>query len=171
MVYTFCPSCGTTVPDPALRFCPNCGGLLQGAPKQNRLAAPAAGSVQGIPGTVVAVCLFLVLVVAAILVQALPQHLVPVPAAANAGTMPPPSFAPEAPYTSVSVTRQAPHSPNLNAGGNRSDPVQPVNTILTMPAPPGVPASASPPMTIPGTQPYSSPCSRQGGRPGGPRHR
>ena len=165
MVYTFCPSCGAAVPDPAWRFYSSCGGRLSEAPGQNPPAAPAAGPRRNIPAMTARAGLLLLCIVAAVIVQLFILHLAPAPAAMNAGTVPPPSIAPEALNTTGTVTTPAPHSPDLNTDGNWSGAGQPVNTTLTMPAPSRAPAFAGPLNTITTTPPYSSHAPAMGSSP------
>jgi uncharacterized protein YkwD len=125
----FCHCCGAVTPDPAGRFCPHCGGRLPEAPGQDPPAAPVAGHFRGIPAPVFAACLFLVMVVAAILVQAIPLHLIPVFAAANTSASPPPVLIPggTVPATrTISASAQGSPFPSLYKTSNTTSREAPV---------------------------------------------
>jgi hypothetical protein len=95
MAHSFCPHCCTIITDPAWRFFPSCGGRLPEAPGQERQIVPSVDFHRGIPALLFAAGLFLVLIVAAILVQAFALHFVPEPATADATALPFPSITPE----------------------------------------------------------------------------
>jgi uncharacterized protein YkwD len=105
------------------------------------------------------------MVVAAILLQAFALYLAPAPAGTNAVTLLPPSFDPEVPGTPVSVTTQAPESPDLNTSRNRSGPESPVNTTLNSSSLFPPPAFGGQLITITGTPPYSYHAPAMGSSP------
>lgn len=147
MAYSCCSSCSAAIPDPA-RFCPSrVGHLIPESPGQS---SPAAGHPRGIPASVPAACLFLVLVIAALMVQAISLQLIPAPPAANASVSPPPVLIPEITAdTGISAPVQGTPSTGLNKSGNTTIPAALVRTSSTTPVPFPVPVTTGPPM--PGT--------------------
>jgi len=83
----------------AYSSCATCRGRLTGTSGQDRPIAVAAHNVRGIPDSVIAACLVLVMVIAAILVQVIPLQLIPDTRAANTSASPSPVLTPEGTVT------------------------------------------------------------------------
>jgi uncharacterized protein YkwD len=157
MAYTFCPYCGAARSDPAWCFCPYCGGRLPEASGENRPAAPAAGLRSRIPAPLFAAGILLVLIFAAVLVQAFALHLVPAPVAADTGASPSPAATAGAPVpadTSAPAAMPETTPPDLNSTGNSTRPAAPASTTRTVPSLLRTPAFAGPVITVTGTPPY-----------------
>ena len=155
MVHSTCPSCGTSIPDPAWHFCPSCGSRLPGVRGQDFPAAPAAGFHRQIPAILVAAGLLLVLAGAIMLMQGPVSRPVPVPAAAEAGTLAAVSVTPKVPGTPGNGMPQGLFPADLNNTGNAGGREPPVNTT---PAEPGLSRTSTytgPVETISGTPPYT----------------
>ena len=111
-------------------FSPFCGGCpVHGFSGQG---SPAGGYFRRIPAPVFAAGLFLLLVIAAILVQALFLHISPAPAATNASSSPSPALTPEGtvlPGTPVSGPARQTSGPELKNPGNTAGAEAPVTTM------------------------------------------
>jgi uncharacterized protein YkwD len=165
MAYSFCPFCDAVIADPAGRFCPSCGGRLPETPATEQPVAQPSGLLKDIPHLIFATGLFLVLVIAAILVQVFALHFIPIPVAVDGSIQTSPSITPEVPRTTETTTTPAQPSMNLNTAGSGPGPKPPVNTTITTPAPSNTPTFTGPVITITGTSPYRYQAPARGSSP------
>jgi uncharacterized protein YkwD len=153
MANSFCPSCGTAIPDPAWRFCPSCGGRL-GTAGQGCPPIPPVYSHGVIPVLVIAAGVFLVIAGVAAFLQAVPLSPVPLHAAADAGTIVR-SAAPDLTGAPGNVTTPVQPPPLLNSTVNTSGPGPRVNATTVTPTRSPISQFTGPVITITGTSPYS----------------
>jgi len=155
MVNSSCPSCGTSIPDPAWCFCPSCGSRLSRVHGQDLPTAPKTVFRGRIPVILLVTGLLLVLAGAAMIVQGPAPRPVPTSAAAEAGTLAAVSVTPEVPGIPGNVIAQGLSPADLNNTGNAGGREPPVNATPTVPDPSRTSASTGPVETISGTPPYT----------------